>query len=164
MSTPSFLKINISSLPPEGLIREGEVLPDEIGLPDDARFGFPDPVKVYLKIYPVRNGILCQGKADTRVACTCDRCLRSYRHAIRAADVVHFYEHPEEDVLDLTPDVREDILLALPQRTVCAEACRGLCPQCGQNLNTATCDCETGPRKPSVWDALDGLELDNDAN
>jgi len=55
-----------------------------------------------------------------------------------------------EDVL------REQILLAVPIKTVCREECRGLCPRCGRNLNTESCDCAeplTDPR----WDALKKL-------
>ena len=45
-------------------------------------------------------------------------------------------------------------------RVLCRDECRGLCPQCGQNLNTASCDC--APPADPRWDALavlrDGLK------
>ncbi len=55
-----------------------------------------------------------------------------------------------EDVL------REQVLLSLPAKTLCREDCKGLCPHCGQHLNSETCACSetlTDPR----WSALSGL-------
>lgn len=45
--------------------------------------------------------------------------------------------------IDLDPIVREQVLLALPMNAVCCEDCKGLCAQCGQNLNEKQCGCET---------------------
>jgi DUF177 domain-containing protein len=52
-----------------------------------------------------------------------------------------------EDVL------REQVLLALPLKVVCRENCRGLCPQCGKNLNQEQCSCSTELEDPR-WAAL----------
>jgi uncharacterized protein len=52
-----------------------------------------------------------------------------------------------EDVL------REQVLLALPLRTICREDCRGLCPQCGKNLNQEQCSCAV-PIEDPRWAAL----------
>jgi uncharacterized protein len=57
------------------------------------------------------------------------------------------------DEIDLGHLVLEQFYLALPMKPLCRESCRGLCPECGTNLNTATCSCVrewTDPR-------LDGL-------
>jgi uncharacterized protein len=45
--------------------------------------------------------------------------------------------------IDLSPLVQEQIILALPTRPLCRESCKGLCPQCGANLNVQTCACTT---------------------
>src|ERR1700761_6339897 len=51
----------------------------------------------------------------------------------------------EKNGLLLEDAVREQVLLALPGRTLCKEDCKGLCPQCGANRNTAPCNCEEQP-------------------
>lgn len=56
-----------------------------------------------------------------------------------------------EDVL------REQVLLALPLKTICREDCKGLCPQCGKNRNYETCTCEAATTDPR-WDALRGIK------
>jgi uncharacterized protein len=63
-------------------------------------------------------------------------------------------------VLDLEPTLREQILLALPMDALCSEACKGLCPNCGQNLNEATCDCRADVADPR-WAKLRELKLSN---
>jgi uncharacterized protein len=60
------------------------------------------------------------------------------------------------DGLELEDVIKEQVLLALPVKPLCQEACKGLCPQCGQNLNTGTCRCETKMQDPR-WSALEGL-------
>jgi uncharacterized protein len=55
-----------------------------------------------------------------------------------------------EDVL------KEQVLLSLPVKQVCREDCKGLCPQCGTNLNTASCDCVTEMPDPR-WSALEDI-------
>lgn len=58
--------------------------------------------------------------------------------------------------LALDDVVREQVLLSLPNRTLCAEDCKGLCPHCGAHLNTDPCTCDRGPSDPR-WSALAGL-------
>lgn len=55
-----------------------------------------------------------------------------------------------EDVL------KEQILLALPVKQICRTDCKGLCPQCGRNLNLESCDCETTMSDPR-WAALEDI-------
>jgi uncharacterized protein len=61
--------------------------------------------------------------------------------------------------LDLTEALREQLMLRVPQYVVCDEACRGLCPQCGANLNETECGC-TPPEEPGPWDALKKIRFD----
>ena len=62
----------------------------------------------------------------------------------------------QEDSLSLEDVLREQVLLALPVRTLCKPDCKGLCPRCGENRNSKACSCEEGPSDPR-WEALAGL-------
>ncbi|HSE49239.1 MAG TPA: DUF177 domain-containing protein [Terriglobales bacterium] len=71
--------------------------------------------------------------------------------AISEADTeVGFYKG---EGLQLEDVLREQLLLAVPVKAVCREECRGLCPQCGQNLNEGKCACGPAPSDPR-WNAL----------
>ena len=59
--------------------------------------------------------------------------------------------------IDLEPLFREQFVLAIPYAPLCAETCKGLCPQCGIDRNTATCTCEP-PIDPRLA-ALKGLKI-----
>jgi uncharacterized protein len=53
--------------------------------------------------------------------------------------------------------VREQVLLSLPGRTLCQQDCKGLCAQCGQNLNQQSCSCDQGEAVDPRWKALGNL-------
>lgn len=60
------------------------------------------------------------------------------------------------DGLVLEDVLREQVLLALPARSLCRTDCKGLCPRCGRNLNTESCTCDTAPADQR-WSALSDL-------
>lgn len=62
----------------------------------------------------------------------------------------------QKDSLALEDVLREQVLLALPVRTLCKPDCKGLCPRCGANRNLQSCTCDAGPSDPR-WEALAGL-------
>jgi DUF177 domain-containing protein len=63
----------------------------------------------------------------------------------------------EGDGLMLEDIVREQLLLAVPIKTVCKDECKGLCAHCGTNLNTSECECAKSATDPR-WEALKGLK------
>jgi len=60
-------------------------------------------------------------------------------------------------VIDLDPLVKEQVFLALPRYPVCKDACKGLCPVCGQNLNEKDCGCDRHVPDPR-WAGLEKLK------
>lgn len=59
---------------------------------------------------------------------------------------------PRTGEVDLRPVLREQWLLSVPAYALCDEACKGLCPTCGADLNTSSCTCP--PAADTRWDAL----------
>jgi uncharacterized protein len=77
--------------------------------------------------------------------------------AAEAAEAdVDLYAYQGEEV-DLEPLFREQIILAVPFAPLCREDCKGLCPVCGTDLNTAECGCDRTPIDPR-WSALKNLK------
>jgi uncharacterized protein len=120
--------------------------------------------------------IRVRGRISGHVEANCDRCLETatfpvdsnfdsfYRPASTAPEheevridegeaEIAFYEG---DGVRLEDVLREHILLQLPMQLVCSEACKGICPQCGQNLNKGACDCRR-ERIDERWSALKNL-------
>jgi len=65
-------------------------------------------------------------------------------------DVIYF----SDGVIDVGPEIRDELLLALPMKPLCQEDCAGICPTCGANRNLTPCDCAERPaggRKFACW-------------
>jgi uncharacterized protein len=101
----------------------------------------------------VAGGYLVSVCADARVYGPCARCLCDVALEVKAeeqefaptsgrswdeADVSPFIE---DLVVDVDALVREAVILALPGQVLCAPSCKGLCAQCGQELNVRDCEC-----------------------
>jgi uncharacterized metal-binding protein YceD (DUF177 family) len=57
----------------------------------------------------------------------CGRCLEDFRMPLKISDVCHFYEHAANlNEIDIAPELREDLLLALPMKYICEEECPGI--------------------------------------
>ncbi len=98
------------------------------------------------------QGLYASGRLAGEMRTDCGRCLEPYSQPLTAniAELFIFPPEnarpgdlvvPEEGILDLTPLVREDMLLSMPLRPLCRPDCRGLCPNCGANLNVESCTC-----------------------
>lgn len=78
----------------------------------------------------------------------------SRHHSSSKAPVLTDAEGEHEDIsfgafdgqmLDLRPIVREQMILQIPMRTLCGSDCKGLCVECGENVNESKCRCKNGP-------------------
>lgn len=161
----SGLRINISKLS-EGIHhRSLEVQPAEIGM--DERFA--DPVKVQATLEKRTKHVYLTAEISTAGAFTCDRCLDEFRREIRTSYSILYkfgsegvpkpgeqeiaYIHPDTSFVDVAEDVRQCSILAVSQKLLCREDCKGLCPTCGINRNRATCKCEAEEVDPR-WQGL----------
>lgn len=95
-------------------------------------------------------GILVQGKLETGITGECYRCLDPVTqnvtipveelYAYPASSTSEFSVH-EDASLDLAPLIRAEVMIASTNGILCREDCKGLCPECGTNLNHTTCNC-----------------------
>ncbi|MFH1476032.1 MAG: DUF177 domain-containing protein [Verrucomicrobiota bacterium] len=103
--------------------------------------------------------LLVRGVLEVDVRGRCARCGEYCNQTIRDGDFARSYPlSAANELIDLTDDIREAMLLALPINFLCSETCRGLCVQCGANLNKAPCAC-VKPRQTIPWDMLDQLKI-----
>jgi len=153
------IRVNVKHIVEEGLSITGNLPPSIFDMGESDRLNSSNPLAYDLIVLPTADNILVRGTLRTTLRCRCDRCLRYYDHLVENPDVCLFYEEVTDDFLDLTDDVREDILLGFPQKCLCIPDCRGLCPECGHNLNLRECDCSAPASPPGTFDKLDGLDL-----
>ncbi len=139
-----------------------ETTPEDIGL--DERFDAAIRVGATLEKSP--RQLMATVELSAEGTFVCDRCLDDFRRTIMTGYAIMYvmHEHPVEgiekehevqrihpdaNIIDLGEDVRQYIILAVPQKQLCRESCAGLCPMCGVNKNHTTCTCadeEIDPR------------------
>ncbi len=135
--------------------------------PDDPDYRVAAPVDLSMDVEKAgKDAFRVTGRAATRLELTCSRCVEAFEVPVDARFELRYVPQPDaapdekeitdddlttsfynEGSLDLVDMLREQFQLALPMKPLCAEACRGLCPECGANLNRTTCDCRP------AWDA-----------
>jgi DUF177 domain-containing protein len=128
---------------------------------DAGAYDIVAPVELEFDIHKDKDKFRLEGHLRTELELTCSRCLDPYRFTVDAdfdqrylpASAVSTDPDREvqeddletsyysDDQIDLAELMREQFYLALPMKPLCRDDCRGLCPQCGMNLNTGTCDC-----------------------
>ncbi len=151
------MKVNVKRIPDGGEELCGEA-PAEVMELREEDVAFEEPVRYDLHAQIQNNALLVTGSLATPVTLRCSRCLKLFRQPLRVARFVFHQELTGEDFVDLTAHIREDIILELPQRALCEEACKGLCPTCGSDLNVTRCQCQPA-RGRMEWHALDGLKF-----
>lgn len=114
---------------------------------------------VYLTLTNTGKGrASVEGQAELVLSMNCDRCLKPVREKltlrfsreVHAPDAVleqsdddddqRFMEGYQLNVEDL---LNNEIIINWPSKVLCREDCKGICMQCGQDLNTGTCECDT---------------------
>jgi len=133
---------------------------DEVNLDNDLTV--IGPIDGHARMRRVNQGLLVDGWVELTLELTCTRCLKKFEQPMHVEFNEQFYPtvdiitgmpapaFDEEEIfplddhhqLDLTEAVRQNVLTALPMVTVCQEDCKGLCSQCGKDLNLGTCECQ----------------------
>lgn len=125
---------------------------------------FLAPIKVRLKVIRVSDMIEVEGNVETRVRLSCSRCLQDFETPLEnrfaltyTRELPDVADAPEEgaelnademglvpfrgDEINLQETIQEQVVIAFPLRPLCSQDCKGLCPQCGADLNAGTCGC-----------------------
>ena len=114
--------------------------------------------------------VIVRGVARAVIQSPCARCLRPTETSVEAEleeafirDTGEPLERDEDQylyschVLELDEAVRTALLLELPSRILCKEDCRGLCDQCGADLNINECSCQKDLTHRNPFSALASL-------
>jgi uncharacterized protein len=137
-----------------------------------------EPVRLTGEVAGVVEGVLVRGVLSADLRLQCARCLEDIAVQI-AEDVVELFSDPlrgpdvahedviEEgyqvinDTIDLDTLIRDALVSAVPWRSLCDAACKGLCPTCGLNRNEGECTCQE-TTIDLRWAPLENLRLNAD--
>jgi uncharacterized protein len=131
------MKIYVNNVPAEGLKEHASYDPRSMDMDrDDIRLVEPFEVDAFATL--AENELVVSVEITCPLRLSCARCLEEFSATIRPNGVFSYSVQPS-DVVDITDDVRQEIILAYPMVPICRRACQGLCMSCGQNLNVAQC-------------------------
>ena len=181
------LLIRIADITEAGVSVEGEASPGAFPILADLinteAYEFTSPVKLSAKIRATGHMYRASGSFDTHVRLICSRCLSGFEKPLKDAFEMTFIHSvsetadintaPEreltveemgimvidEEVINLKDAVQQQLIMSLSQRPLCSEACKGLCQNCGANLNEEDCRCRKAPIN-SKFEVLKDLKFD----
>ena len=133
-----------------------EVSAEILGL-DAATARAEKPIRVELVVQKDEENFLVTGWATTSLSLLCGRCAGWMPWPIRAK-VEHLFEGPHPNCIDLTPLIREDILLELPLNAACRLGADNRCPVTGE-LYQPRPETTGTLAGEEVWEALSKIKL-----
>jgi uncharacterized metal-binding protein YceD (DUF177 family) len=151
------LKFNIRHIEDKELHLEGELSPEELELDNkDTLVQVTNPLEYDINLQKNGSDILAQGRLELPLRCECARCLKPFDTKVLLEDWAALIPLQgeesapiENDLVDLTPYIREDILLSFPQHPLCSEECTGL-PERTEQKQT---------QSSSAWSELNKLKF-----
>jgi uncharacterized protein len=179
------MQIRVADIPAEGTVLDNKIpsrhFPELKQLEADGECRFDSDIYSHLEIRKVADVVEIKGRIEMKTGMTCSRCLVDY-----AAPAVHHFtvdfiqEPPETDaaqeeialsaedlgliyyqgeLIDFHDTIQEQVILSLPVRPLCREDCKGLCHNCGENLNEGHCNCSGSGAIDPRFAVLKSLKL-----
>ncbi len=155
------MKIYVRQIPPDGLHLEGEETDDILQLEDPAAVRALSPLRYALEIGLSEGGLWASGRLEMELELQCVRCLEMFPYPVRVEDFALQIDLAGEEMIDLTPLLREDILLALPFYPRCDWSGERICPAAlpaQENAGRPEQSDANGHVPSSAWQTLDQLK------
>lgn len=163
------LRVDLRELARGPVETRGELKQDDPAL-EGLDLSLREPVRVTGRLQAIgEERFYWQGKATTVIQSECARCLTPVTTPLSLEigalfsqddaakdDSDSYAVAPDATEVDVTSAVREELMLAAPRYTVCREDCKGICPQCGKDLNAGPCGCP--PVTEAPWQPLKALK------
>ena len=130
---------------------------------DNPISSLPFPAHSEMRLSLSGERVCVEGNLGVDLVLTCSRCLKPFSRKIQKGFELEYRPDPvveaegedlgltytdleigffRDDRLDVRAVVSEQIVLEIPMKPICKEACKGLCDQCGADLNGSPCDCQ----------------------
>jgi uncharacterized protein len=160
------IKVNLRHLEEDDVHLDGELPAEELELDTaDEAIHANNPLKYDLNVQQMEQSILVQGDLEIDLDCECVRCLRPFKHKLKISPwTLHLELQGDEavtvsnDCVDLTPYVREDILLEFPQHPLCNQESCGL-PNSSIGKGKKASNPGQNQAGASAWAELNKLKL-----
>lgn len=133
------MKIYVDKIPESGLELTEKIQPEEL-LINTEGINFIKPVDIRADVLKSGSEIFVDVLLEAPVEYTCSKCLSRFEDVFRKKFKIVREVRPAE-IVEMDDEIRQEIILDYPMKIICKSECKGLCPNCGQNLNVGKCEC-----------------------
>jgi len=134
------VRIDINRIPTEGLIFEEKLDPLALDLETEI-VKFSGPIKIKAEVSKITNAVTVDINFSALINTICSRCLCQFANDLRKRFKLNYQADRTKPIIDMDPDIREEIIMDYPMKPLCKPDCKGLCLKCGKNLNEGGCSC-----------------------
>ena len=134
------MKIDVNKIPPEGWSFNEDLVPQSLDLETEI-IKFHGPLHLKAKVSRITNAVTVDLGISAIISGACSRCLEDFEIDFKKDIRLNYSLSPKDTVIDLGPDIREEVMLDYPISPLCKDDCKGLCLKCGKNLNQGGCSC-----------------------
>ena len=134
------VKIDITQIPSEGCTKTLECQGSDLSF-DSEEILSNKTIQVILQLKKVIEFIQVKGEIKVNLKLKCSRCLEDFTKDFSYNLDLNFPVRRDQIFIDITDDLRQEIILNYPFKILCSPTCKGLCPVCGKNLNIGACNC-----------------------
>lgn len=134
------MKISICNIPQSGIKVSHEYDPKDLDI-GSSEIVFKKPIFVDARCCRAGDAVTVELVLKTSYEIKCARCLNIAEKELNKQLLLSYIVKPHDSFVDITQDIREEIILNYPLVSLCKEECKGLCVNCGKDLNEGSCDC-----------------------
>ncbi|HBG60569.1 MAG: hypothetical protein A2Y03_03560 [Omnitrophica WOR_2 bacterium GWF2_38_59] len=135
------MKISVSDIKPEGSEVKCQISNEIIGKTEVLEF--IEPVKVIAKVERIDEEVIAETVVSGKYSAVCSRCLEEFEQLWEKNFLIGIEIDRRTEYIDLGEEIRQEVILNLPTKVLCDKDCKGLCPNCGKNLNNEKCKCSS---------------------
>jgi len=134
------IKISLRDITTNGLNIDQSIPKEGIGLTSE-EVDIRSLLNVKARIEKVDNFIIADTHIKAEFGYLCARCLEELYSTEERSYKFDFEIDPGMEYIDLGEEIRQEIIMANPAKILCSKDCKGICPDCGANLNKEECKC-----------------------
>lgn len=135
------MEIDIRQLPDNQIVSLSEVIaPKDLDL-DVEGISCISPVEIKADIIKIQDAVDIKVEVNAKALMRCSLCLSDSEFIVKKNFRLDYPIEKQEPVIDITEDIRQEVILDYPMKPLCKVSCKGLCSKCGKNLNEGPCDC-----------------------
>lgn len=105
---------------------------------------FEEPARIKVEASRDSGLAVLHVSVRSKLRLTCARCFEDFQQSFDKSFKLVYSIDMEEKVIEIDDDIREELITGFPQKVLCRQDCKGLCPRCGANLNKEKCRCVRG--------------------